>query len=82
MTAAEIVKGLVESRGISYTFISEKTGIPINLISRSFLGKRRFPADEMILICNAIGIELGELDVTENVHQTTGKQTETERPGA
>ncbi len=60
MTAAERMKKLVESRGISYTFTSEKTGIPVNSISRSLLGKRRFPADEMILICNAIGVDLGD----------------------
>jgi len=60
MTVAEQMKNLVESRGITYTFISEKTGIPVNSISRSFLGKRRFPADELILICNAIGVDLGD----------------------
>lgn len=61
LTVAEKVKSLVDARGISYTFISQKTGIPVNAISRSFLGKRRFPADEMIAICSVIGIDLGDL---------------------
>ena len=61
MKAAEKMKRLVEDKGISYTFISEKTGIPVNAFSRSFLGKRRFPADAMLLICNAIGLDLGDL---------------------
>lgn len=65
LTAAERMKEIVESRGISFTFISEKTGIPINSISRSFLGKRRFPADEMILICRAIGIDLGDFNILQ-----------------
>ncbi len=78
MSVAEIVKRMVESRGISYTFISERTGIPVNSISRSFLGKRRFPADEMILICNAIGVELNEINAfsdpgSEDVNQYHGK---------
>ncbi len=60
MTAAERVKQIVEDKGVSYTFISEKTGIPVNAISRSFLGKRRFPADEMVAICSVIGIDLGD----------------------
>lgn len=63
MTAAERVKKMVEDRGVSFTFISERTGIPVNAISRSLLGKRRFPADEMLLICHVIGIDLGDFDI-------------------
>lgn len=62
MKAAEKIKTLVESKGVSYTFISQETGIPVNAISRSLMGKRRLPADEMILICNVIGIDLGDFD--------------------
>ena len=60
MTAAERIREIIESKGISYTFISEKTGIPVNAISRSFLGKRRLPADEMVAICGVIGVDLGD----------------------
>ncbi len=60
MTAAERIKEIVEAKGVSYTFIAEKTGIPVNAISRSFLGKRRLPADEMIAICGVIGVDLGD----------------------
>ena len=61
MTVAEKVKILLASKGVTYTFISEKTGIPVDAISKSLSGKRRFPADEMISICNAVGIDLSEL---------------------
>lgn len=60
MTVAKRIKEIVEAKGVSYTFISEKTGIPVNAISRSFLGKRRLPADEMVAICNVIGVDLGD----------------------
>lgn len=63
MTVAERIKELIDSKGVTYTFIAEKTGISIDAISRSMLGKRRLPADEMISICNAIGIDLKELQV-------------------
>lgn len=63
MGVAERIKELVEERGVTYTFISGKTGIPVNSISRTFLGKRRLPADEMVAICNAIGVDLPELNV-------------------
>lgn len=61
MSVAEKIRVLIENRGITYTFISEKTGISVDAISRSMLGKRRLPADEMISICNAVGIDLKEL---------------------
>lgn len=62
MSVAEQLKHLVDARGVSYTFISEKTGIPVNTISRSFLGKRRLPADEMLAICCAVGIDLNDIN--------------------
>lgn len=61
MHAAEKLKLLIDGKGISYTFISKKTGIPINTISKSLLGKRRLPADELVAICNATSIDLCEL---------------------
>lgn len=61
MTAAARIKELVNSKGVSYTFISDKTGIPVDAISRTFLGKRRLMADEMIAICSAVGIDLQDL---------------------
>lgn len=67
MSVAEKIKNLIDGKGVTYTFISEKTGIPIDAISRSMLGKRRLPADEMLMICNAVGIDLNELQ-TEREH--------------
>ena len=58
MKAAEKLKDLVEERGVTYTFISSKTGIPVDTISRVFLGKRKLLADEMVSICNAVGLDL------------------------
>lgn len=70
MGVAERIKELVEERGVTYTFISVKTGIPVNSISRTFLGKRRLPADEMVAICNAIGVDLPELNVSTQTART------------
>lgn len=83
MTAAERMRKIIESRGISFTFISEKTGIPVNSISRSLSGKRRFPADEMILICHVLGIDLGDFDMLQHeTERTAPPSPEGERPGA
>ena len=60
MRAFEKLKQLIDDKGITYTFISNKTGIPVNTISRSLSGKRKLPADEMILICRATGIDLSD----------------------
>lgn len=58
---AKALKSKIESLGISYSFISSKTGIPIDAISRVMLGKRRLMADEMIAICGVIGVDLNDL---------------------
>lgn len=65
MRAFERLKQLIDDKGITYTFISNKTGIPVNTISRSLSGKRKLPADEMISICKATGIDLNDF-VEEN----------------
>lgn len=67
MTVAEKMKTLIDDKGVSYTFISSKTGIPIDAISRSMLGKRRLPAEEMIAICRAVGIDLYELSDSDMI---------------
>ena len=61
VTVAQKMRLLIEQKGITYTFISEKTGIPVDALSKSFLGKRRLPADEMISICREVGIDLSDL---------------------
>lgn len=61
MAVAERLKQLVDNKGVTYSFISSRTGIPVDAISKSFLGKRRLPADELVNICNVVGIELNEL---------------------
>lgn len=61
MNVAQRMKSLVQERGVTYTFISAKTGISVDAISRAFLGKRKLPADEMVKICEAVGIDLNDL---------------------
>lgn len=67
MTVAQRIKEIVDNRGITYTFISSKTGISIDAISRSFSGKRRLSADEMLNICQVVGIDLCDLQKAYSV---------------
>ena len=61
LSAAQRIKEIIEGKGVTYTFISSKTGISVDAISRSMSGKRKLPADEMIAICEAVGIDLCDL---------------------
>lgn len=61
MTVAEKLKEEINSRGITYTFVSEKTGIPVDALSKVFLNQRRLLADEMLKICEATNIDLNVL---------------------
>lgn len=71
MAVAERLKQLVDDKGVTYSFISSRTGIPVDAISKSLLGKRRLPADELVNICNVVGIELNEL---QHTRINTGQQ--------
>jgi len=65
MFVANTLKQLIENKGITYTFISAKTGMSVDAISKSLLGKRRLAADEMIAICQATSISLNDLLAAE-----------------
>lgn len=62
MCVAEKLKYIVEERGTTYTFLSKRTGIKVDAISKSLSGKRRLPADEMIALCRALNVDLCDLD--------------------
>lgn len=61
MSVAKTLSETVRNRGIMMSFISRKTGISSDALSRSFSGQRKLSADEMILICNAIGLDVHDL---------------------
>lgn len=59
--AVEFVGAEVERRGIKYTAIFRATGIPVDALSKSFAGKRKMGADELLQVCRYIGLDIGEL---------------------
>lgn len=50
------IKRYLDKNGIKYSFVSEKTGIPMNILSPTLSGKRKMSAEEFILICKALGV--------------------------
>lgn len=61
MKAAERIRQIAEERGIKYTAISQATKIPVDAVSKSFLGKRKLLADEMLAICNFLHLDMSDL---------------------
>lgn len=61
MRAAQAIRSLIEQRGVTYTFLSKKTGISVDQISKSMRGDRRLLADELVALCAALGVDLAEL---------------------
>lgn len=49
-------------KGIKQTYIAQKTGIPVDTISKIFNGKRRILADEFIQICKALEIPQNKIN--------------------
>jgi transcriptional regulator with XRE-family HTH domain len=50
------IKKYLDDNGIKYSFISEKIGIPMNILSPLLNGKRKMSAEEYFMICEAIGV--------------------------
>lgn len=61
MKVAERIRQIVDDRGIKYTAISQATNIPVDAVSKSFLGKRKLLADEMLAICNYLKLDMNDL---------------------
>lgn len=53
-------------KGVKQTYISQKTGIPVDTISRIFNGKRKILADEFIQICSALEIPQVRINALTN----------------
>lgn len=60
MTAAERLKEMIDAKGVTYSFIASKTGIPVGSISKTMLGQRKLPADELVGICRVLNVDLND----------------------
>lgn len=52
------IKDYLDEKGIKYTYISEKTGLGMNIISPLLNGKREIKATEYFSICAALDLPL------------------------
>ena len=50
------IKAYLDENGISQTFVSKRTGIPIPKLNLSLTGNRRFTFPEYEMVCWAIGV--------------------------
>lgn len=63
------IKNYMDENGIKYSFLSSKTGIPMNILSPMLNEKREIKAVEYFSICNALGVSL------ESFADSSGKAT-------
>lgn len=52
------IKEYLNSKGISQTFVANKTGIPISTLNAALNGNRKILAEEYFLICQALEVPL------------------------
>lgn len=62
------IKAYLDEKGIKYSFLSEKTNLPMNVISPMLNGKREIKADEYFMICKALDVPL---DTFAELHRPT-----------
>lgn len=56
LNVAQAIRGYLVSHGIRQTFVAEKCGWPKQKVNAIVCGKKKMTADEMAIICNAIGV--------------------------
>lgn len=52
------MKKYLDENGIKYSFLSEKIGIPMNVLSPLLNEKRKMGVEEYFLICDALGLPI------------------------
>ena len=50
------IKEYLDENGIKYSYLSEKTGMPMNILSPTLNGKRKMSAEEYFMICGMLGL--------------------------
>jgi DNA-binding IclR family transcriptional regulator len=58
MTAKNIVKERVADTGITLSELSRRTGIPYNRVHRTLKGNARLMANDFLVYCKALKIEI------------------------
>lgn len=60
MDVVETIEKEIRDRGMTYTFISKKTGININRLSGIFLRKRIMRTEELVTLCTFLNIDMNQ----------------------
>lgn len=50
------IKEYLDKKGIKYSYLSKKSGIPMNLLSPTLNGKRKLSVEEYFTICEVLGL--------------------------
>lgn len=50
------IKEYLDEKGIKYSYLSKKSGIPMNLLSPTLNGKRKLSVEEYFTICEVLGL--------------------------
>ena len=48
------IKEYLDENGIKYSYLSERTGMPMNILSPTLNGKRKMSAEEYFMICKTV----------------------------
>ena len=64
MRTNKLLAKIVEQRGIKQIYISEKTGLSADVISKILRSERKMTAEEFLAICDALDINANEFRAT------------------
>lgn len=50
------IKEYLDENGIKYSYLSERAGMPMNILSPTLNGKRKMRVEEYFMICEILGL--------------------------
>lgn len=62
MNPENIIKNRIQENGLKMCYVSEKTNIPPDKLSRSLCGRRTLKPEEFISLCVFLGISVEEFN--------------------
>lgn len=62
----KVISDRIEERGMTITAVSKRAGINNDLLSKTLNNKRKLKADELVVLCQVLGLTLEDFKETES----------------
>lgn len=64
----KVICKCIQDRGLKIVAISQKINVSSDILSKTLQGKRKMKADELILLCEVLGLTLDDFKKNQNLN--------------